>query len=145
MIGYTVDDIMKVVTYYLDGYPRKHVEELYAGREALTPREITELDIPLPDRIWILSELLDWLSLHRTSKIARMIALDNSDSWHCTDIMWHYLVTGDTTIKNTTWPVASYAASGAVWYAVNSAIIWDANVELERYLGWLVRAWEVRT
>ena len=35
-----------------DNYPRERVEELFAGREALSAMEFLELDIPCEDILW---------------------------------------------------------------------------------------------
>jgi hypothetical protein len=174
--GYTVDDIMAEGP--CPNYPRARVVELWDGRERLTPHEIAELDIPLSDRIWALSHLLYRLSPYRVKKVTRMIALDVADLWPCPDIVWHYLVTGDSeyeaaasaafqaatlTAAEDAARVAAWDAAGdtwdaawVAWVAWNAALAardaWslrdagdDANAALERYLGWLVRAWEVRT
>ena len=56
MMMVTVNDIMAMGPYA--GYPRARIEALWAGREALTAREVRDLDIPAKDRIWVLLRLL---------------------------------------------------------------------------------------
>lgn len=37
-------------------YTRKRIKELWAGREALTLREVCALDIPAVDRVWLIAQ-----------------------------------------------------------------------------------------
>lgn len=53
---YSADDIMALGP--CKNYPRPRVSELWAGRDALTAREIGSLDIPAQDRTWTLIRLL---------------------------------------------------------------------------------------
>ena len=47
-------------------YSRERIEELFAGRESLTPQEIAALSIPAVDRLWVLlrEEILPKEVLH---------------------------------------------------------------------------------
>ena len=46
----TVDQVMSWLP--CEDYTRERVEELFAGREALSAMEILELDIPVGDKLW---------------------------------------------------------------------------------------------
>ena len=50
-----------------DNYPRERVEELFAGREALSAMEFLELDIPAKDILWaaLREELVPAETLHK--------------------------------------------------------------------------------
>ena len=159
---YTMADIMAEGPCE-DNYPVERVEELLAGRESISPRQIAELDIPILDRIWILGRLLYRLSLMRAHRIARLIALDVADLWPCPDVAWHYLVSGDENFWSASWSadrVAPWAASIAFWYAAcdgaRDDATWNAAKDASwsardgkdaargRYLGWIIRfGWEV--
>jgi hypothetical protein len=52
----TVQEIMGYTP--CSGYPLQVVEELWAGRQSLTPREIAELEIHHNDRVWALCQCL---------------------------------------------------------------------------------------
>lgn len=52
----SVDDVMSMGP--CDDYPRARVVKLWAGREALTAREIGALGIPATDRVWVLARML---------------------------------------------------------------------------------------
>lgn len=55
----TVDDVMEMEPCSgVSGYPRERVVALWAGRDALTAREIGALDIPARDRVWVLVRML---------------------------------------------------------------------------------------
>jgi len=58
MKRYTVDDIMALRP--CSEYTRSRVEELWAGRDGLTAREIAALDIPIKDRTWVLDVIDLW-------------------------------------------------------------------------------------
>ena len=61
----TVDQVMAWGP--CDDYTHERVEELFAGREALSAMDITELDIPAKDIIWALlrEELVPANTLHK--------------------------------------------------------------------------------
>lgn len=52
MRSITVDDVMSALP--CSEYSRFRVESLWGKKEALTPLEIAELDIPIRDRVWAL-------------------------------------------------------------------------------------------
>ena len=61
-IRVTVDEMLSHGPCQPD-YPRERVEELWSGREALTPQEIYDLRIPPLDRWWALAHVMPhrWL------------------------------------------------------------------------------------
>ena len=166
MIGYTIQDIM------FEGpcppYTSDHVEELWAGRASLSPRDIASLDIGTIDKIWILSRLLFRLSRARANRVARLIALDVVnvvDRSNCPDIVWWYLVSGDKSAAYYAWSAYGDIETGYAWYIVvvvrdaarydrpaldyvacDAARYFDGYaryVALDRYLEIILRAWEV--
>jgi len=56
MRKYTIKAIMEL--FPCEEYTEERVTYLWAGREALSTREISELEIPLDDRIWAMCKLL---------------------------------------------------------------------------------------
>ena len=108
-VTYTVEDIMS--EGLCEEYTVEKVEELLAGRESISPRQIAELNIPILDRIWILGRLLYRLSQWRAHRITRLIALDVADLWPCPNIAWWYLVSGDKNSRYAAWDASWNAAS----------------------------------
>lgn len=52
----TINEIMSYGP--CEDYPVQRVEGLWAGREALAPREVAELEIPHEDKVWALCHCL---------------------------------------------------------------------------------------
>ena len=122
----TVDDIM-LEEPCEDKYPRERIQALAGDRATMTPQEIAALDIPIEDRIWILSQLLFRLSPHRVNRVARMIALDVCEYWDPPDITWWYLTSGGTALWEASWE----AAWEATWDAAKDAAS-DASCDAAR-------------
>jgi len=139
MRRYTVDDIMALRP--CSEYTRSRVEELWAGRDGLTAREIAALDIPIGDRTWALSCLLG-----DSRPVARRIALDVIDRWKAPEIMRRYLETGDEDVRIAAWSaaVSAFGAAASVAVAWSVAVAAAVSADREKYLGWLVEAHEAR-
>jgi hypothetical protein len=175
MKTYTMEDILTEEPCE-NNYPLERLTELAAGREQVTSQEIADLDIPINDRLWILSRLLYRTSPHTANRVSRLIALDVANKWDCPDTCYWYLMTGNTDSRKAaawaaraaraTW--AARATSTAAWLAAEAAAAWVAEEAaeeaaaaaaraaawaawaaeeeekaLEKYLAWIVRAWEV--
>lgn len=71
---WTVDDVLSYKP--CAAYDRARITELFAGRAALTLREILALDIPAADRVWwlrlpgVLTDAECWAWLHRVVRRA---------------------------------------------------------------------------
>jgi hypothetical protein len=147
MIGYTVDDIMAEGPCH--EYPRARVEKLWDGRETLEPREIAELDIPLLDRIWVLSKLLYRLSPHRVLKVAHMVAFEIYEPINKYILKFPiYEPINEYILKFPACAIYDMVINtgSAAWRRADVADRYAArDAAYTRYLGWLVRAWEVRT
>ena len=113
-------------------YTLERVEELFAGREALTPQEVAALDIPAKDKLWVLlrGEILPAEVLHELAcKFAERPLLRERDagrepdprSWKAIEAKRAWL-RGE--INNEELEVARDAA-GAAWAATRNAA-WDA-------------------
>jgi hypothetical protein len=164
MKTYTMEDILAEGPCE-DNYPIDRLVELAAGRDQITPREIADLDIPINDKICILSRLLYRTSPHTANRISRLIALDVVDRWNCPDVCYWYLMTDDTKARavdtvdtveavearweaEAAWAAARaaeawWAAEAAAWAAARAAEAMAEEAALEKYLAWIVRAWEV--
>lgn len=125
MVYVTIDKILSFEPY--EEYNLERIEELFDGKTVLTPVEISELDISLNDKLWVLSKILWNHSPNRANKLSRRIALDVVHLWDCPDTVWWYLMTGDAAARD----AARDAARNAAWAAT-----WDAT--LEKYLGWFL-------
>jgi hypothetical protein len=135
---YTIQAILE--EHPCEDYTEGLVTELWDGREALSVHEIRELNIPIDDRVWILSRLLYRLSTYRARRVARRIALDVAHLWDCSDIVWWYLVTGDKESWSAAWYAANAAARDAR-AAASAAARADARAAArEKYLQMIVNA-----
>jgi hypothetical protein len=150
-----IDDIMN-----MPKYTRKRVTELFAGRESLTPREIAGADIPVDDRMLVMSCIL---ARHDpTRSVARRIALEVLPN-DAPAVIRQWLETGDEAIR----VAAKEAAKGAA-YEVEYEVVYKAaddaeddaaydadddaayeaayraadgaayDAEMEKYIGWAV-------
>jgi hypothetical protein len=163
MKTYTMGDIIRECP--CDRYSIDRLDELADGRNQITPLEISELDIPILDKLWILSRLLYRTSPHAANRITRMIALNVVNYWDCPDLCFWYLSTGDNRIKGA-WIEADIAVDAAQTrdegLAARAARAADISLpveavqdvsmcaapikigSMEKYITWIVSAWEVR-
>jgi hypothetical protein len=130
-------------------YTDERLDELAAGRESLSERELAELDIPIDDRIYLLGKLC----ADERNTMARRIARDVIPLWNgpVTEIVKRYLETGDSDIKAAAM-AAAWAAEDAAWAAGDAAMaagdayMADAMLKSkEKYLGWMVEFCESRS
>ena len=110
-------------------YTLERVEELFAGREALTPQEVAALDIPAADKLWVLlrEEIIPAEVLHELAcKFAERPLLRERDagrepdprSWKAIEAKRAWL-RGE--INDEELEVARSAAWDAAWAATWSA------------------------
>jgi hypothetical protein len=113
---YTKSDIKKLGI--CPDYTDERLDELAAGRESLSERELAELDIPINDRLWLLGRLC--ADEHNT--MARRIAMDVLSLWKrpVPDVTMRYLETGESDIKAAA-RAAADAAGGAARAAAGDA------------------------
>jgi hypothetical protein len=158
---YTKSDIKKLGI--CPDYTDERLDELAAGRESLSERELSELDIPIDDRLWLLGRLC----ADDRNTVARRIATDVIPLWKCPvpDVVKRYLETGESNIKAaagaaadavsgaSTWAIwAAGAATGAATWAAGDAAeaaagaTWDAAMleSKKKYLDWMVEFCESR-
>jgi hypothetical protein len=146
-------------------YTDERLDELLAGRESMSARELSELDIPLDDLLWLLGRLC----ADDRNTVARRIARDVLPFWEglVPEIVTQYLETGDPELRDTAWaaasdaePAARAARWAARWAAAESAAIGaaiDAAMAVawavgpgsgfgakQKYLGWMVEFCESR-
>jgi hypothetical protein len=121
---YTKSDMKNLVI--LKKYTDERLDELLAGRESLNERELSELDIPIDDRLWLLGRLC----ADERNTVTRRIARDVLPLWNkpVPEVVKRYLETGESDIKD--------AARDAVAAARDAAE--------EKYLGWMVEFCESR-
>jgi hypothetical protein len=107
-------------------YPDDRLDELAAGRESLSERELSELEIPIDDRLWLLGRLC----ADESNTVARRIAMDVLPLWNrpVPEVVKRYLETGESDIKTAAGAAAWAAAWAAPWAAgaVAMAAAWDA-------------------
>jgi hypothetical protein len=117
---YTKSDMKNLVI--LKKYTDERLDELLAGRESLSERELAELDIPINDRLWLLGRLC----ADESNTVARRIAMDVIPLLKrpVPKVVMRYLETGESDIKDAAW-YAAWDAAGAAWAAAWAAA-WDA-------------------
>jgi hypothetical protein len=100
-------------------YTDERLDELAAGRESLSERELSELDIPIDDRLWLLGRLC----ADDRNTVARRIARDVLPLWNkpVPPVVKRYLETGESDIK-----AAARASGDAAGDAAVGAAIWAA-------------------
>jgi hypothetical protein len=107
-------------------YTDECLDELAAGRESLSERELAELDIPIDDRIYLLGRLC----ADDKNTVARRIATDVLPLWNrpVPEVVKRYLETGESDIKTAAGAAAWAAAWAAPWAAGAAAMAaaWDA-------------------
>jgi len=126
--------VEQVMGYYpCASYDRARVEELFAGRAALTPHEVAALDIPASDRLWPL--LRGWPEVRQTWQavvveraIRRRLGKSGSPEWETWAAGWlsghdrSEEAAGEA--RATTDAVAREAAWAAAWAAVDARAAW---------------------
>jgi hypothetical protein len=109
-------------------YTDERLDELASGRESLSERELSELDIPIDDRLWLLGRLC----ADESNTVARRIAMDVLPLWNrpVPEVVKRYLETGESDIK----AAAMAAAWAAAWDAAGAAgaAAWDAARDAAR-------------
>jgi hypothetical protein len=110
-------------------YTDERLDELAAGRESLSERELAELDIPIDDRIYLLGKLC--ADEHNT--VARRIAMDVLPLWNrpVPEVVKRYIETGESDIKDAAWAAAwdawdAWDAAGAAARDAAMDAAWDA-------------------
>jgi hypothetical protein len=99
-------------------YSREEIEKLFAGRKWISPRTIARLDIPLDDRLWVLTGLM---SGKQQREFSRRCALDVIHLWEAPDIVKKYLKTGDEDIREAANKIDWYDAIAAAMYEFKAA------------------------
>lgn len=142
MIAFTVDDIMREKP--CGSYTQKLVEDLFGGRERLTPHDIARLEIPAEERIWILGRLLYRLSPYRSNRVARLIALDVEELRDNSKIVWEYLITGYNIIRLSPWYTEWYSSRNAAFDVAWDSAKYNHNKikALKKYLILVVKAFD---
>ena len=118
----TVDQVMAWGP--CDDYTHERVEELFAGREALSAMDITELDIPAKDIIWALlrEELVPADTLHKFT--CRCDEAEADAAWDesvADSAAWAAVMAAARVARDAAWD----AASAEAWDAAYTAA-WDA-------------------
>ena len=127
-------------------YPRKRVEELFAGRESLTSQEVAALDIPAADRLWVLlrEEIIPAEVLHELAcEFAERALLRERDAGREPDpVYWKAIEAKRTWLRGeidderlklaraATWcapPTAARSAAEASAMAAARAAAWHAT------------------
>ena len=118
----TVDQVMSWLP--CEDYTRERVEELFAGREALSAMEILELDIPVGDKLWAVlrEELIPAETLYEFG--CRCDAACDT-TWDAADAAWD-------AADAAAWDAAD-AANAAAWDTAMSAA-WSAQVAILQML-----------
>jgi hypothetical protein len=170
-MGVTVKDLMRLDP--CEDYPEGRVKELCDGRDELSFEEIAQLDIPIDDIVWVLTELM---TEPQQRFFARKCASDVLHQWEAPDIVKKYLETGDESIMedarsaalsaarsaamsasrsaawsaamSAAWPYARSAAWSYVWSAANEAV-WsydDDSIDkaYKKYVSWAIEILESR-
>ena len=128
MISLTVSDIMEMEP--CEEYDRERVEELWDGRDSLTPIEIADLPIPAVDRLWVLlrTKIIPERDLHELACVFAENALFDAEfrcetvdprSWYAISVKRRW-IDGDAT------DLELYAARAAAWDAARAAA-WAAS------------------
>ena len=134
MLAVTVDQVMSWPP--CEDYTRERVEELFAGREAMTALEILELDIPCEDILWAVlrEELIPAETLHEFTCRCDAAADAAAPFWRTTQRGDSY-----STDWITTWDAAAAiadavadAVADAAWSAVADATAADAAWDAAR-------------
>jgi hypothetical protein len=112
---YTKSDIKKLGI--CPDYTDERLDELAAGRESLSERELADLEIPINDRLWLLGRLC----ADDKNTVARRIARNVMPLWTVPDVVKRYLETGESDIKDAAWAAAWDAAGDAAWAAAGDA------------------------
>lgn len=90
----TLKDFMLLLSS--DEYTFEDIKSILSGRKYLTEYQIAELDIPLSDKIWLLTSKMTG---DQRYSFARRCALDVIDMWDSTESARKYLETGDTSLR----------------------------------------------
>ena len=97
-----------------EGYTLERVTELFAGRKTMALTAILGLDIPVEDRIWVVTK---FLPEQVNRRFACWCALEVVHLWDCPAIVMRYLETQDESIRD----AAEDAAEDAAWDAGDAA------------------------
>jgi hypothetical protein len=169
---YTKSDMKNLVI--LKKYTDERLDELLAGRESLNERELSELDISIDDRLWLLGRLC----ADERNTVTRRIAKDVLPLWKrpVPKVVMRYLDTGDEELRVDAAGVADWLADNAALAALAASgkagvVAWNTtmlsseadnktfttaliksmdaenaakNAAKHKYLGWMVEFCESR-
>jgi hypothetical protein len=123
---YTKSDIKKLGI--CPDYTDERLDELVAGRESLSERELAEFDIPIDDRLWLLGRLC----ADERNTVTRRIAKDVLPLWKrpVPKVVMRYLDTGDEELRVDAAGVADWLADNAALAASGKAgvVAWNTTM-----------------